>query len=265
MPIPPAEHRGAARRGRGVGRGRELRGIPSKTRARPTATVVTVDVRSHTDPRFVDEVGRRDERDATAAGAVGNRAGERMLGRVFRRAPTRRSASRSSVRSVVTTSTSSIRPSVIVPVLSSTTVSTRCARFEHVAAADHDAELRAAAGPDHDGGRSRQSERARAGDDEHGDGRGERVGRGFARRATNPRASPPRSRAQRERRFRRCDRRGAAPAPSHLGRLRRGARSAPARCRLRRGALPPRAGPRCSTSLRRPRRPHARRRERVRR
>ena len=75
---------------------------------------------------------------------------------------------------------------MIVPVLSSTTAVDALRRFEHVAALDHDAELRAAAGADHDRGRRRQSERARAGDDQHRDRGGERVGRGSARRATRP-------------------------------------------------------------------------------
>ena len=55
-------------------------------------------------------------------------------------------------------------------------------RFEHLRSLDQDAELRAAAGADHQRGRRGQSERAWAGDDQHRDGGGERgrrvVGRG---------------------------------------------------------------------------------------
>ena len=51
-------------------------------------------------------------------------------------------------------------------------------RLQHLRAPDEDAELRAAAGADHERGRRRQAERARAGDDQHGDGgRERRLGR----------------------------------------------------------------------------------------
>ena len=46
--------------------------------------------------------------------------------------------------------------------------------LEDLRAADQDAELRAAAGADHQRGRRREPERARAGDDQHGDGGRER-------------------------------------------------------------------------------------------
>ena len=46
-------------------------------------------------------------------------------------------------------------------------------RLEHLRASDEDAELRAAAGAGEEGGRGRESERARAHDDEDGDRRGE--------------------------------------------------------------------------------------------
>ena len=61
-----------------------------------------------------------------------------------------------------------------VPVLSSTIVVDAARLLEHLRALDEDAELRAAAGADHQRGRRREAERARAGDDQHGDGGGER-------------------------------------------------------------------------------------------
>ena len=50
-------------------------------------------------------------------------------------------------------------------------------RLEHLGALDQDPELGAAAGADHQRGRRRQPEGARAGDDQHRDGGGERDGR----------------------------------------------------------------------------------------
>ncbi len=68
-----------------------------------------------------------------------------------------------------TTSVTRGLPSVMVPVLSSTTVSSLCARLERLAVADQDAVLGALAGADHDRRRRRQPQRAGAGDDQHGD------------------------------------------------------------------------------------------------
>ena len=87
------------------------------------------------------------------------------------------------------TSTSSIRPSVTVPVLSSTIVRDPARLLEDLRPLDQDAELRAAAGADHQRGRRRQTERARAGDDQHGDGGGERVAGVAGRERASRRAS----------------------------------------------------------------------------
>ena len=144
-----------------------------------------------------------------------------------------------------TTSASSIRPSVMVPVLSSTAASTDLGRLEHLAALDHDAELRAAAGADHDRGRRGETQRARAGDDEHRDRGGERLVGARCRAPARRPTSPPRSRARRARTPPRCGRPGAAPAPSSPAPPRPAARSAPARCRHRRVWPPPPGGPRC--------------------
>src|SRR6266540_2831316 len=89
-------------------------------------------------------------------------------------APASRSTSSGSAPSTATMSTSVMRPVVTVPVLSSTTVSTR--RVD-LGTLDEYAELSAPAGADQQRGRRGQAKRARAGDDEHRDGSGERRGR----------------------------------------------------------------------------------------
>ena len=61
-------------------------------------------------------------------------------------------------------------------------------RLEHLGALDDHAELGAAAGADHDRRRRGQAEGARAGDDQHGDGGGERHRRGPRRRRARTRA-----------------------------------------------------------------------------
>ena len=67
-------------------------------------------------------------------------------------------------------------PSVSVPVLSTTSVSTCLQALERFGVLDQHARLRAAADADHDRHRRCQSERAGAGDDEDGDGRDQAVG-----------------------------------------------------------------------------------------
>jgi hypothetical protein len=56
----------------------------------------------------------------------------------------------------------------------------RAGGLQHLRPLDEDAELRAAPGVDQQRGRSRQAEGARAGDDEDGDGGGERGGQSGA-------------------------------------------------------------------------------------
>ena len=73
------------------------------------------------------------------------------------------------------------------------------------------------AGADHEGGRVASPRGARAGDDEHGDGRGEGHG-GNPAPLTSQKMSVPRARRARSgRRCPRSGRRGAAPAPAVLG------------------------------------------------
>ena len=88
-------------------------------------------------------------------------------------------------------STSRGLPSVSVPVLSTTSVSTFSQHLERLGVLDQHAGVRAAPGADHDRHRRGQPERARAGDDQHGDGVDERVGqpRLRARRAPRRRTS----------------------------------------------------------------------------
>ncbi len=65
-------------------------------------------------------------------------------------------------------------------------------RLQHLGALDQDAQLRAAPGADHQRGRRGQPQRARAGDDQHGDGRGEGRRRALAeRRARRPACRAP--------------------------------------------------------------------------
>ena len=72
-------------------------------------------------------------------------------------------------------------------------------RLEDLGAPDQQPELRAAAGADHERGGRRQAERARAGDDQHGDRRCERVGSAPAEREPGQPAWPPTARSRRAR------------------------------------------------------------------
>ena len=67
-------------------------------------------------------------------------------------------------------------PSVSVPVLSTTMVSTVAMPLQRLGVADEDAGLGAAAGRDHDRDRRGEAERAGAGDDEDADGGDQRIG-----------------------------------------------------------------------------------------
>ena len=127
-----------------------------------------------------------------------------------------------------------IRPVVTVPVLSSTTVSTRRVVSRISRALDEQAQLGTAAGADEQRGRRGQPERAGAGDDQDGDGGGERAGRAVADGEPVRRASPGRGRARSGRTppairsASRCT--GALP---DWAATRPAARSGPAGCRRR--------------------------------
>ena len=118
-------------------------------------------------------------------------------------------------------------------------------RLEHLSALDDDAELRAPTRADHDRGRGGESERARAGDDQHRDRGRERLDRRCCRAATTPRGSRPRSPAPPARTPPRCGRPAAAPGPSTPGPPRPAGRSGPARCHRRPAWLRRPAAPTC--------------------
>ena len=82
--------------------------------------------------------------------------------------------------SATATSTRLILPIVTVPVLSSTNGVDPAGGLEHLGALDEQPELGAAAGADHQRGRRGQAQRARAGDDQHGNRGGERERRALA-------------------------------------------------------------------------------------
>jgi hypothetical protein len=78
------------------------------------------------------------------------------------------------------------RPSVSVPVLSTTERRDRCQRLDRLGIAEQHAELRASSRCNHDRDRRRKSERARAGDDEHCDRVDERMGKSRLRSQGHP-------------------------------------------------------------------------------
>ena len=134
------------------------------------------------------------------------------------------------------TSTSSIRPSVMVPVLSTTMLSIRCVAsstspplMTMPSCAPRPVPTMIAVGV-------ARSERTRARDDQHRDRGGERVGAAVTGHQPRRKCERPRARGRSARRRSRCGRRGAAPAPSRIARPRRGARPARARCRHRRAS-----------------------------
>ena len=100
------------------------------------------------------------------------RAGARCRARPPRRAAAPRPRSTLRRRSIAV---SRGRPSVSVPVLSTTSVSTRASSSSASAFLISTPALRAAAGADHDGHRRRQTERAGAGDDQDRHGADQRV------------------------------------------------------------------------------------------
>ena len=91
-------------------------------------------------------------------------------------------------------------------------------RLEHLGALDEDAELRAAAGADQQRGRRGQPERARAGDDQHGDGGGERGRGGLAAAEPEPEGGDGEGDHDGHEHRRRSGRPAVAPAPCRSGR-----------------------------------------------
>ena len=144
-----------------------------RRRALPTIRRPAVDVRldAVAGPRL--ERAGLDERQPLRVGGAHDGGRERMFGAALGRRGERSSSAASSLAPSAsrsgTTSVTSGRPVVIVPVLSSTTVVDRVRALEHIAALDEDAALGAPSRPDEDGRGRRQAHRARARDDEHRD------------------------------------------------------------------------------------------------
>ena len=148
-------------------------------------------------------------------------------------------------RAAVRTSVKRGLPSVSVPVLSTTSVSTLLERLQRFSRADQDPGARAASGRHHDGHRRGEPERARTGDDEHGDGVHQRVrkARLGTHRAPDDRSERSLRRLPAARRRRTPRRRGVGWAHGFAAPRSPTARSARAPC-------PPRRAPRASRSCR---------------
>ena len=173
-PRPPYRRAPGRRPARAPGRGQVLR--PLREQPRPAdeyGVAGPVD----------DRPGRRGPRRWRSPRPAGSGPAARAASATARaigcseacsRAPASRSTSSASSPSAATTSTRVIRPVVTVPVLSSTIGVDPAGGLQDLGALDQDAELGAAAGADHQRGRRGQAQGARAGDDQHGDGGGER-------------------------------------------------------------------------------------------
>ena len=130
-------------------------------------------------------------------GPPGDGPGDRVLGAVLQRArPGAGPRPRSSPPAAIT-STSAIPPVVTVPVLSSTIGVDAPGRLEDLGPGDQRCpSCGAATRADQQGGRRGQAERAGAGDDQHGDGGGEREGRAGPVGRARTRAWPPPARSR---------------------------------------------------------------------
>ena len=173
----PALALGAASSARSKLVGRSRGRQSSSSAGRPATTSAAFDHALDAEALVVAEV--LDARAARRPARWPRSAIARAIGcsEAFSSAPTSRSASASSTPSATDDlDCSVISPVVTVPVLSSTIVSTCARRLEDLGALDQQAELGAAAGADQQRRRCREPERAGAGDDQHRDGGGERVG-----------------------------------------------------------------------------------------
>ena len=224
----PARLGGAAG---GVELGRQVHRPVGQQRGAPDDERVAVDDALDAEALAVGEALDRRER-ALGGGGLGDRLGDRVLGGVLERAdePQRLVA----VDAVGDGDLDEAHPAG----------GDRAGLVEHdrvdaargledLRALDQQAELGAAAGADHQRRRRGQPERARAGDDQHGDRGGERERRALARAEPEAERRDGDARSRPGRRRPRCGRRGAGPAPCRSGRPRRAGRSAPARCRRR--------------------------------
>ena len=159
--------------------------LGSRSRRRPTTTVVPSTVGPHAVPGDGLEAGGRRQASPRSRARVDDGPPDRVLGPGLGGRRPASSLGLGRRRPPATTSVSAISPVVSVPVLSNTTVSTLRGPLEHLAALDEHAEGGAPAGADHDRRRRGQTQRARAGDDQHGDG-----GHAALRRASPARRPP---------------------------------------------------------------------------
>ncbi len=154
---------------------------------------VPVDDAGHAEALRAGEALDRGEVEPASRAPAAIGAGDRVLGRVLQRTgqPQHLVAS---LPSAGTTSTSAIVPGGHGARLVEHDRVDAPGRLEHLGSLDEDAELGAAAGADHDRRRRGQTEGARAGDDQHGDGGRERDGR-RPRRCPSQKPSVPTARA----------------------------------------------------------------------
>ena len=228
-PGPPRPRR---RRGRRRARAAS-RALPTRT-SRGPSSLTTVAPTPPPTAVANPSIGRNPSSSTPGSGDDGGRrAGARCPSRRTRRG---RGPREPRNRRRATTSSTTGRPRVSVPGLVEHDGVDLVGGLERLAAADEDAGLRAAPGPDHDRGRRGEAHRARAGDDEDRDERDQGVGQ--PRLGTE--RHPDEERRGRDdedesgRRPRRSGRPGARSAPSSPGPARRARRCGRARCRARR-------------------------------
>ena len=122
-----------------------------------------------------------------SCGLLHNGLGQRVLRGLFQRGGDRQQLLLGDAARRAQISVTRGLPSVMVPVLSSTTVSIVCGGLQRLGGFDEDAVFRALAGAHHDGHRRGQPQRAGAGDDQHRNADGERELTAYARAAARPR------------------------------------------------------------------------------
>ena len=224
LAVPGDQDRGAARapRRRG-GRRRARPGRAGSTRpsapgarpATPRPSTTPSTPRPSRLAKRLDGLGSGAELVARGARRSPARSGARRRPRARRRGA---AASAASTPSAATTSASAIRPGGHGAGLVEHDRVDAARGLEDLRALDQQPELGAAAGADEQRGRRGEPERARAGDDQHRDGGGERERERPRRRRARSRAWRPRCRSRPARRRPRRGRRAAAPAPCRTAR-----------------------------------------------
>ena len=162
---------------------------PSRRAGRPAGDDgVAVDDALDAEALAVAERPRPPAARRARAAAPGDRAGDRVLGGVLERAGEAQQPRSRSTPSATMTSTHAHAPGRDGAGLVEHDRVDAPGRLQHLGALDEDAELGAAAGADEQRRRRGEPERARAGDDQHGDGGGEREGARSHRRRARSRA-----------------------------------------------------------------------------